>query len=215
MSWSQKIAQGAHTLGVIGIIASVSFVSSGCCKKLGKVGASLSNTETTTEAVVDVRTMGPNGKPLQGTVRTGPGQNYGKVTSLENGTVVTILEKTKGDDGYWSHVKWTSHGGGEGWMHHDILSKTDDSDKPTPPPSSGNYKTLSENEFDPILGPRLKVGSVVSHQVFQARLAPPPTRYSRCTARTISTTASSWPTARDIRAWRWASRSTSPIVFRP
>jgi hypothetical protein len=166
------VSRVVRSIGVAASLAIFAVSTTGCCKKLGMNKTSWDTVETTGDAVVEVRTMGPNGKPLPGTVRNGPGQSFAKVGSLENGTAVTVLSNQKADDGYWSKVHWSVNGGGEGWMHQDILNKSGGGTKPTPQPASGSYHALSESEFKPILGPRLKVGSLVAHQVFQGPFGP-------------------------------------------
>ena len=93
---------------------------SGCCG-MGSNKTSWETINDTGDAWVEVSKLGPDGRPLPGIVRSGPGQNYSQITSLANGTGVTITENQKGPDGYWSKVIYN---GGEGWMHQDILRKS-------------------------------------------------------------------------------------------
>lgn len=45
----------------------------------------------------------------------------------------------------------------------------------TPPPSSGSeFRAVPEAEWKPVLGPRLRIGAVVAHQVFEGPFGPSP-----------------------------------------
>jgi hypothetical protein len=58
-----------------------------------------------------------------GIVRSKPGFQNPDVANLPRDTVVTVTESTP--DGMWRHITWTAQGGGEGWMHRDVLNEPD------------------------------------------------------------------------------------------
>jgi hypothetical protein len=65
--------------------------------------------------------VSPPAQNERGIVRVSPAFNAAKVTELLRGTVVTIVESSS--DGLWRRVRWSEGGGGEGWMHQDVLSE--------------------------------------------------------------------------------------------
>ena len=109
-------AWAAKSVFVLSTLVLSAWVS-GCC--IGSNKASWAANDTG-QAVVDVNQRLPNGQKDNGVVRSGPGFEFGKVTSLPSGTVVTVVENKKGSGGMWSKINYA---GGTGWMHQDILLK--------------------------------------------------------------------------------------------
>lgn len=96
---------------------------SGCCS-MGKNKTSWETTDTVGDAYVEVNRYLPNGDRDVANVRDKPGQTGTRVTAqLTHGTKVRVYENTKLADGYWSKVHFDVMGGGDGWMHQDVLNK--------------------------------------------------------------------------------------------
>jgi hypothetical protein len=54
-------------------------------------------------------------------VRAAPSLDAAQVTTLARGTPVTSLEMSK--DGQFHQIRWTTGGGGSGWIHRDVVAE--------------------------------------------------------------------------------------------
>ena len=134
-SITQLIRMALLAVSLLGLVQ-----TTGCCK-LGSNKASWAAGDTG-PAVVDVTRRLPNGQQDNGVVRSGPGFEYGKITSLPSGTQVTVTSNKSTPTGYWSQVKYA---GGTGWMHQDILLKSREQNAGNNAFMTGRYSAQSTN----------------------------------------------------------------------
>jgi hypothetical protein len=147
MNRSIRCAKGSkHSNPVAGLVSAAllalaALSATGCCGKLSSNKASWA-AEDRGYAIVDVNRRLPNGNLDNGLVRTGPGFNYGKVTSLTSGTSVTVIGNQKTSVGWWSHIRF--NGNQEGWMHQDILLKSREISSGSSISATGSYINRSD-----------------------------------------------------------------------
>jgi hypothetical protein len=67
-------------------------------------------------------TVSPPAQNNHGVVRVGPSSVTAEVAQLPRNTPVMVIERSP--DGLWRRITWTVQGGGEGWMHQDVLNET-------------------------------------------------------------------------------------------
>lgn len=106
-------------------------VSGVCQESANGAPAAVAKKEGSKAAIGDAPAKAPDAVPgglmvnppsnfNRGVVRVAPSPTAAQVASLDRGTALTSNESSA--DGQWKKVRWTVNGGGEGWMHRDVVS---------------------------------------------------------------------------------------------